>query len=45
MKNEYVIPKIEIVSFDEETILTASSVVGGTTLPGEERVDGSEIFG
>ena len=45
MLKEYVNPEIEIINFDEESILTSSAVVGNTTIPGEERVDGSDLFG
>ena len=45
MLKEYVNPEIEIINFDEESILTSSAVVGNTTMPGEERVDGSDLFG
>ncbi len=44
MKQNYVNPEIEIVIFNDEPILTESVVVGNTPQPGEERVDGSDIF-
>ena len=44
MNKEYINPEIEIVLFNEETILMESVVVGNNYLPGEERVDGSDIF-
>jgi len=45
MFKEYVNPEIEIINFDECNILTDSIVVGNTTLPGEEIIDGSDLFG
>ncbi len=45
MLKEYANPEIEIINFDEDSILTNSVVVGDTTLPGEERIDGSDLFG
>ncbi len=44
MKTKYVNPEIEIIIFSDESILTASVIVGGDFQPGEERVDGSDIF-
>ena len=44
MKQTYANPEMEIIVFNEETIFTASVVVGNTPQPGEERVDGSDIF-
>lgn len=44
MKQTYVNPEMDIIIFNDETILTASDVVGNTPQPGEERVDGSDIF-
>ncbi len=43
MKREYNNPEIYIIDFDNTLILTASVVVGGT-LPGDEVVDGSDLF-
>ena len=45
MKKEYVNPEIFINNFDEDPIFTASVVVGVTPQPGDEEVDGSDIFG
>ncbi len=45
MKKNYVVVEVEIIKFTEEEITTASVVVGGEPQPGEEIVDGSEIFG
>ena len=44
MLKEYENPDIVIIYFDNEDILTGSVVVGNTYQPGEERVDGSDIF-
>ena len=44
MKKIYEHPEIDIINFSEEPILTASIIVGGDYQPGEERVDGSDIF-
>lgn len=44
MNKNYVDPEINIIYFDEESILSASVTVGNNYQPGEERVDGSDIF-
>ena len=44
MNKKYINPEIEIIYFDENSIVTASIAVGDTTLPGEEIIDGSDIF-
>lgn len=43
MKKNYVSLEMEFVIFENEEIVTAS--VGTDYLPGEENVDGSDIFG
>ena len=43
MKKEYFNPEIIFVNFESDFILTASVVVG-TTQPGDETIDGSDLF-
>ena len=44
VKKNYITVKVEIIKFIDEEITTASVVVGGQPQPGEEIIDGSEIF-
>lgn len=45
MKNKYISPEIDIIIFNDDSILTASVVVGNTPQPGDQEIDGSDIFG
>ena len=45
MKILYDSPEINIININSELILTASVVVGGDSQPGDEVIDGSDIFG
>ena len=44
LPKNYITVKVEIIKFIDEEITTASVVVGGQPQPGEEIIDGSEIF-
>lgn len=45
MKKEYITPEVNIIFFDEYSILTESVVVGDINLPGDEEIGGSDLFG
>ena len=45
MKKQYVIPKIEIINIGSYDVLSASGLLGVNHQPGDQKIDGSSLFG